>query len=101
MAFRIFRFSVTSIVVLVAVWMIMGGMSTGMAVFREDAPKAELILPFIRALGGLALLLVVFWFLWSDSAVKRNLENIFAIPELLGKLAFTLGLLCIYRIGFH
>ncbi len=101
MAFRIFRFSVTSIVVLVAVWMIMGGVATGMDVFREDAPKAELILPFFHVLGGLALLLVVFWFLWSDSAVKRNLENIFAIPELLGKLGFTLGLLCIYRIGFH
>ncbi|KPK83742.1 MAG: preprotein translocase subunit SecY [Phycisphaerae bacterium SM23_33] len=29
------------------------------------------------------------------------LENIFSIPELLKKLAFTLALLCIYRIGFH
>ncbi|MBT3198517.1 MAG: preprotein translocase subunit SecY [Phycisphaerales bacterium] len=29
------------------------------------------------------------------------MENIFSIPELLKKLAFTLGLLCIYRIGFH
>ncbi|OPX22049.1 MAG: preprotein translocase subunit SecY [Planctomycetales bacterium 4484_123] len=29
------------------------------------------------------------------------LERIFSIPELVRKLAFTLGLLCIYRIGFH
>ncbi|MDP6046450.1 MAG: preprotein translocase subunit SecY [Phycisphaerae bacterium] len=29
------------------------------------------------------------------------MQNIFSIPELLKKMAFTLGLLCIYRIGFH
>ncbi|MCD4825410.1 MAG: preprotein translocase subunit SecY [Phycisphaerae bacterium] len=29
------------------------------------------------------------------------LENIFSIPELIGKLVFTLALLAIYRIGFH
>ncbi|MBS3734539.1 MAG: preprotein translocase subunit SecY [Phycisphaerae bacterium] len=29
------------------------------------------------------------------------MENIFSVPELMRKLAFTVGLLCIYRIGFH
>ncbi|MCL2700699.1 MAG: preprotein translocase subunit SecY [Phycisphaerae bacterium] len=29
------------------------------------------------------------------------MEDIFSIPELLRKLAFTLALLCIYRIGWH
>ncbi|MEN6505927.1 MAG: preprotein translocase subunit SecY [Planctomycetaceae bacterium] len=29
------------------------------------------------------------------------MENIFAIPELIRKIAFTIGLLCIYRIGFY
>ncbi len=29
------------------------------------------------------------------------MENIFSIPELLKKLAFTMALLCIYRVGFQ
>ncbi|MBS3820611.1 MAG: preprotein translocase subunit SecY [Planctomycetes bacterium] len=35
------------------------------------------------------------------SNVRRILENIFSVPELLNKLLFTLGLLAVYRIGFH
>ncbi|MHC4294356.1 MAG: preprotein translocase subunit SecY [Planctomycetota bacterium] len=37
----------------------------------------------------------------AESRIRVVLENIFSIPELLKKLIFTLGLLCIYRIGFH
>jgi preprotein translocase subunit SecY len=33
--------------------------------------------------------------------LRKGLENIFSIPELVRKLLFTLALLCIYRIGFH
>jgi len=31
----------------------------------------------------------------------KSLANIFRIPELRNKLAFTIGLLCVYRIGFY
>jgi len=101
MAFGIFRTAVTLILAALAGWMIVNGLSEGASIFSENAPKAELVKPVLHVLGGVAVLVVVFWFLWTESAVKRNLENIFAIPELLGKLAFTMGLLCIYRIGFH
>jgi preprotein translocase subunit SecY len=33
--------------------------------------------------------------------VFRTLLNIFRIPELRNKLLFTIGLLCVYRIGFY
>jgi len=60
------------------------------------------LLPSVgRIAGGLALLAVYWWALWSQSRIRRSLENIFAIPELLRKIAFTLALLCIYRVGFH
>jgi len=39
--------------------------------------------------------------IWGRSRFKQTLVNIFSIPELLRKLAFTLALLCIYRVGFH
>ena len=31
----------------------------------------------------------------------QTILNIFKIPELRNKVAFTVGLLCIYRVGFH
>ena len=102
MAFRIFRVVVTAIVVMLAAWMILGGLSEGIRTWEQSSTaRAELVRPVFQVLGGAALLTVVFWFLWTDSPIKRNLENIFSIPELLGKLAFTLALLCIYRVGFH
>ncbi len=38
---------------------------------------------------------------WGRTRLKQTLVNICSIPELLRKLAFTLALLCIYRVGFH
>ena len=57
--------------------------------------------PLLSIVGGILTMGIYYYALWSDSPVRRGLENIFSIPELLRKLAFTLGLLCIYRIGFH
>ena len=37
----------------------------------------------------------------SKSGIRRNLENILSVPELTNKIVFTIGLLAIYRIGFH
>ena len=41
------------------------------------------------------------FFVWGQSRLKQTIVNIWSIPELLRKLAFTLALLCIYRVGFH
>ncbi len=102
MAFSLFKWIVTLIVVFLAGSMILGGVNAGWDTLQDStAANAELVTPVFQVLGGLALLVVIFWFLWSDSPVRRNIENIFSIPELLGKLAFTLALLCIYRVGFH
>jgi len=57
--------------------------------------------PLLSIVGGLLTLGAYYYCLWADSPVRRSIENIFSIPELLRKLAFTLALLCIYRIGFH
>lgn len=51
--------------------------------------------------GAIIVVIVTYWALWARSGVRRVLENIFSVPELLGKLVFTLSLLAIYRIGFH
>ncbi len=51
--------------------------------------------------GALGLVAIYFYALWSKSNVRRVLENIFSVPELIGKIVFTLALLAIYRIGFH
>ncbi|MFP4052687.1 MAG: preprotein translocase subunit SecY, partial [Phycisphaerae bacterium] len=61
----------------------------------------DLVVPVLKIALGLLLAGAYYWALWSQSNMKRSLENIFAIPELLKKLGFTLALLCIYRIGFH
>jgi len=58
------------------------------------APLAKLVIAVVAVMG--------FYFsLVAHTAVRRVVENIFSIPELLKKLAFTLVLLCIYRVGFH
>jgi len=51
--------------------------------------------------GALAVLGAFFYGLVAASPVRKVFSNIFSIPELVKKLAFTLALLCIYRIGFH
>ncbi len=88
-----------------AVWLVWWGIAdfAGVAPLPGwEAPLGGDILgPAIKLVGGLAVLGVFYWGLVSSSPVRRVLENIFAIPELLRKLGFTLGLLCIYRIGFH
>jgi preprotein translocase subunit SecY len=55
----------------------------------------------MQAVMGLLILGAYIWALWAESRVRTVMENIFSVPELLKKMAFTLGLLCIYRIGFH
>ncbi|MBN1554171.1 MAG: preprotein translocase subunit SecY [Phycisphaerae bacterium] len=51
--------------------------------------------------GALLILAIYYYALWTKSNVRRVLENIFSVPELIGKIVFTMALLAIYRIGFH
>ncbi len=101
MAFRIFRLVVGVVLLALAASLVWQG---GVALQGEltGAVRAEaLVLPVLHILGGLLIVWLYYWSLWSESRIHRAVENIFSIPELLRKLAFTLGLLCIYRIGFH
>ncbi|HAU36493.1 MAG TPA: hypothetical protein DCX07_02100, partial [Phycisphaerales bacterium] len=82
---------------LLGLWLIVSG---AIDVLRVGfAQASSLLQPILKILGGLVILAVYWYALWSDSSIRRSLENIFAIPELLRKIAFTIALLCIYRIG--
>jgi len=100
MIFRAFRLIVGLIAVALALWMVVGGV-TDMASGGEGGEAGLLVGPVLRIVLGVLILGVYYYALWANSPIQRNLENIFSIPELLRKIAFTLALLCIYRVGFH
>ena len=56
--------------------------------------------PITHMAGALAILVLFYFVFFGQTSIKRVIENIFSVPDLLKKIAFTLGLLCIYRIGF-
>lgn len=97
MAFRIFRLITGVLLTALAIVMIAEGASAVMARAEGDLPPAAIA----YVVGGILLLGIYYYALWSTSNIRKSLENIFSIPELLKKIAFTLILLCIYRIGFH
>jgi len=101
MGFRWFRNLVGLILAALALWLIIGGAAEVVGAIRDRLGPAEVITSMMKVFGGLVVLGVYFWALWSESRIKQVMENIFSIPELVKKLAFSLGLLCIYRIGFH
>ena len=100
MVFRAFRLIAGAILIALAAWLIVDGAVPIIQGLRAGAMTA-LVLPVMEVVGGLVVLGIYYYGLWADSPVRRILENIFSIPELLRKLAFTVGLLCIYRIGYH
>ena len=98
MAFRIFQAAVGVILGGLSLWLV-GTAVTELVSHHTHA--AEYVLPAIQIAGALVIMGIYYWALWSHSRVRKVLEDIFSIPELLRKLAFTLVLLCIYRIGWH
>jgi preprotein translocase subunit SecY len=94
MAFRIFRLAVGAILGVLALWLIVNGA-------LDMGTAAGYVVPVLSIMGGIVIIGVYYWALWAESRIRQVMENIFAIPELLRKLVFTLALLCIYRIGFH
>lgn len=102
MLFKAFRVVVGVLLVAVAARLIGGGISALWPVLTRQQPSGEWVVGSVVAVvAGLLVLGAYYYALIADSPVRRALENIFAIPELLQKLAFTVALLCIYRIGFH
>ena len=102
MTFRAFRLVVGAILITLALWLIVeGGQALAPRLSSSQAVSGSVAGPVLRIVAGVLLIGIYYWSLWSASGIHRSLENIFSIPELIRKLAFTLGLLCIYRIGFH
>jgi preprotein translocase subunit SecY len=98
--FDLFRLGTGGIVLTLFVYFGGPALESLLAAVRSGASGAMLNAGLI--LVGCVLMLLVYYFaLWAGSRIRKNLENIFSIPELIGKLAFTLALLGIYRIGFH
>jgi len=97
MVFKRFRLIMGVVIAAVALWLV----GTGLRDAFSGSAGGTVIGGVIVAVMGLVILGAYFWALWAESRVKTVMENIFSIPELLKKLAFTLALLCIYRIGFH
>ena len=100
MAFRGFRIVVGAIVILLAGWIIGQGISEAISAF-ESGLSGALLMPILRMVLGLMIFVAFYYALIAETRIRTVLENIFAIPELLKKIVFTLSLLGIYRIGFH
>ncbi len=99
MAFRLFRIAVGAALGALAVWLLV---VAGLAIQSKGfGDPAALVQPVMQIIGALMLGGIFYWALCTESRIRTVMENIFSIPELLKKLAFTLALLCIYRIGYH
>ncbi len=107
MAFRIFRLIIGVAVIALAAWL---GVQGGYAIFKVIGEASQgrgaelgrqLTTPIAEVLGALLLVVLFYMTLISPSRIRKVLENIFAIPELLTKIGFTAGLLAIYRIGYY
>ena len=57
--------------------------------------------PLVRIIIAFVVVVGFYFSVVAHTGVRRVVENIFSIPDLLKKLAFTVVLLCIYRIGFY
>ena len=102
--FDLFRIGVGAVLGAVAVHLAGGGVLGILALkggTLADAEAGGAVSSVIMIASALLVLGIYYYALWADSNVKRILGNIFAVPELLGKIVFTLTLLAIYRIGFH
>ena len=102
MAFRAFRL-ILGIAIGGMVCFLLVSAVTGVkeVVQAETFHAANLTGPVSRVVISLVVIFGFYFSMMAKTGVHKVIENIFSIPELLKKLAFTLGLLCIYRIGFH
>ena len=99
--FRAFRLIVGVIVASLALSLIGESGGDVLASWRQGTLSGATVMPIMKVIGGLVAIAMCYYALFSQSVIRRVLENIFAIPELIQKIGFTLLLLCIYRVGFH
>ena len=78
-----------------------GAVGIRAALLDPNYRAASLTWPLAQIILGVFVAAGYYFSVVAQNAVRRILENIFSIPELLRKLGFTLVLLCIYRIGYH
>jgi len=100
MIFRGIRLVIGVVVTALSLWLVITG-CMGLVSPGEGGGSGGLISSVLRVIGGVATLGIYYYAMWSKSSVQKNFENICSIPELMRKIAFTLALLCIYRVGFH
>jgi len=98
--FQVFRLLVGVVLIALSLWLIVEGVAAIAPAVGEEMAAGVLIGPVVRIVAGLLILGFYYYALWAESRIRQVRQDIFSIPELLRKLAFTLGLLCIYRIGF-
>jgi preprotein translocase subunit SecY len=100
--FQGFRALVGAAVLLVALYYLgSGAVGINEALSAETFNAADMVLPLVRIIGAVVVGLLYYFAMFAPTRARRTFENILSIPELVKKLAFTLGLLCIYRIGFQ
>jgi len=93
---------ITAVLVLGGLWLAYShGMAEIVDARRAGRGSGALLAPVVIIavcvlVAGLGCFLI-----WGQTRLKQTMVNICSIPELLRKLAFTLALLCIYRVGFH
>ena len=100
--FNFFRIATGGIAVALSI--VFGEHGIRQLIFRDNADitsKGSVGGAAVLVALCLALLVGYYLALWTKSGIRRNLENIFSIPELTSKIVFTIALLAIYRIGFH
>src|SRR6056297_936243 len=101
MMFRAFRLIVGLVMLAGAAWLVADGGLEISNKLSAGAATSTLVGPVLKIVAGLLVAGIYYWAVWSESRIHEVLENVFSIPELVQKLLFTLGLLVIYRIGFH
>ena len=100
--FDLFRYAVGAVVGTLVVQLTGGAILSMLAAWETTGlTTSGMVTSVAMTVGSLLILAVYYFALWAKSNVRRVMENIFSISELLGKLVFTLALLSIYRIGFH
>ena len=99
--FDLFRIGVGGVIGCLVVRLAGSGVVNALAARQLDLDAAQIVSAILQVVGALVMLAVYYYALWSTSRIRKTMENIFSIPELLGKLVFTLALLAIYRVGFH
>ena len=100
-SFNLFRIAVGGVIGCLAVRFIGDAVVSIMNAPSLEMNTAEFVSSIIQIVASVVMVAVYYYCLWAESNIHRVMENIFSIPELLGKLVFTIGLLAIYRIGFH